>query len=395
MTTSSAQLGDIAEINPRLSAIPNGPVSFLGMADIREDGTTSSGVDREFSEVRKGYTPFVDGDILLAKITPCFQNGKIAQAKLHNRQGMGSTEFHVIRGDRQIVDQRYLLHFLRRKEFLVDGERRMTGSGGQRRVPVDFVKALEVPLPSLPEQRRIAAILDHADALRTRRAVSAIRVQELATSAFLNMFGDPAPSWPRMTIADVASSSKGAIRTGPFGSQLLHDEFTDAGVPVLGIDNAVENRFKWGKPRFITYDKYDQLKRYTVYPGDVLITIMGTNGRCAIVPDDTPVAINTKHLCCITPDASIVQSAFLHSYFLHHPVARNYLARTVKGAIMAGLNMGIIKSMPIQVPPLEMQAEFATLTASLAGHEKVLASSSSELDSLFGSLQSRAFRGEL
>lgn len=256
--------------------------------------------------------------------------------------------------------------------------------------------AMPFPLPPLPEQRRIADILDRVEALRTKRRASLAQLDELKLSIFLESFGEEHfPTWGAKTVADILEKSPSSIRTGPFGSQLLHSEFVDSGVAVLGIDNVVTNEFKWTGNRYITEEKYRQLSRYTVKANDVLITIMGTCGRCAIVPPGIPKAINTKHLCCITTDPNLCSPEFLRAYFMLHPVARRYLAQCTKGAIMDGLNMGTIKDMPIPVPPLPLQQEFARRVQAIdrlkAKHRQSLA----EMDALFASLQHRAFRGEL
>jgi type I restriction enzyme, S subunit len=261
---------------------------------------------------------------------------------------------------------------------------------------VDKLKSLPVPLPPLDEQRRIAAILDAADSLRAKRRAALAKLDQLAQSIFIEMFGDAGRSgWPVVEVSELAAPISGAIRTGPFGSQLLHSEFVDKGIAVLGIDNVVSNEFQWAQRRFITGRKYADLRRYTVRPGDVLITIMGTCGRCAVVPDDIPTAINTKHLCCITLDHEKCLPEFLHSYFLQHPLARRYLDQTAKGAIMAGLNMGIIKEMPVAVPPIGLQRDFVSRIASLRSLRDQYRAADRNQEALFASLQHRAFRGEL
>ncbi|MCI5167012.1 MAG: restriction endonuclease subunit S [Candidatus Electrothrix sp. GM3_4] len=265
-----------------------------------------------------------------------------------------------------------------------------------KEVSKKIVENIKLPLPPLPEQKRIAKILDATDALRTKRREALAQLDTFLQSTFLEMFSDPiANNWEMVTVENVIKDGKGMIRTGPFGSQLLRSEFVDEGIPVLGIDNAVTNVFKKGAPRFITSQKYEQLRRYTVTPGDVLITIMGTCGRCAIVPDGIGVAINTKHLCCITLNQEKCLPEFMHSYFLRHLIARRYLEQNAKGAIMSGMNMGIIKALPIPLPPLPLQNQFAAIVNSVEQQKSRMKTHLTELDTLFASLQQRAFNGEL
>lgn len=264
-------------------------------------------------------------------------------------------------------------------------------------------KSVHIPL-DIQEQQRIAAILDDAfDGIAKARANtedSLKNARELFLSGYATAFTQSlCDGYKRVTVADMAMPVKGSMRTGPFGSQLLHSEFVDQGIAVLGIDNAVNNEFRWDKRRYITEEKYRQLSRYQVKPGDVLITIMGTCGRCAVVPDDIPVAINTKHLCCITLDPEKCSSGFLHGYFLYHPEAQQFLASRAQGSIMAGLNMGIISELPVLLPPLKQQhslvSKITTLRAETQRLESIYQQKLAALDELKQSLLHQAFSGNL
>jgi type I restriction enzyme S subunit len=285
------------------------------------------------------------------------------------------------------LDLGYLDHFLRsRVDYFARNSRGATIKGVTRRV----VSELPIPLPPLDEQRRIVAILDKADAIRQKRRQAIAHLDTLTQSIFHDMF---ASIQDTETVANLAAKSKRSIRTGPFGSQLLHEEFTSEGVPVLGIDNVVENKFMWKKERYIDESKFHQLEKYEVFPDDVLITIMGTTGRCAVVPIGIPRSINTKHICAITPDTEKVLPEFLKAAFLYHPATQRFLKDNTRGAIMAGLNMGIIKKTPLPLASLSDQKTFVERSQRIdTFRTRLLIGHNSDL---FASLQSRAFRGEL
>lgn len=402
------QLGEVCRIKPpkseaRGKLADSDEVSFAPMEDlgigIKYLQTSRT---RRLDEVSGSYTYFADGDVLLAKITPCFENGKLGVARgLTNGVGFGSSEYIVLRPN-PTLDAEFLYYFLARPTFLEEGARTMTGAVGHKRVTKEFVESYPILLPPLPEQRRIVAILDEAfEGIATAKANAEKNLQNAQYFAGVGYRaiskGYEHSTWPILKVAAIAAAHKGSMRTGPFGSQLLHSAFVDEGVAVLGIDNAVTNEFRWDQRRFITEEKYSLLARYRVRAGDVLITIMGTCGRCAVVPDDIPLAINTKHLCCITLDPEKCLPEFLHGYFLHDPNAREYLSTQAKGSIMAGLNMGIISELPVKLPPLPQQAEivrrFDSLRAECSRLETIQRQKVSVLDELKSSLLYQAFSG--
>ena len=287
------------------------------------------------------------------------------------------------------LETKFLLHLMLANALILISK--ATGATVQG-IRLEHLKSLKVSIPPLEEQKRIAGILDAAEKLRQKRQHSLELLDELKQSIFVDMFlKSESSDWP---VEDIENLSK-KIRTGPFGSQLLHSEFVDQGVAVLGIDNAVNNEFLWSKRRYISFEKYDQLKRFTVEPDDVLITIMGTIGRCAVVPQNIPLAINTKHLCSITLDQKKMMPTYLHAAFLNHPEILRQLGMQSKGAVMPGLNMGIIKTLKHPIPPLEIQKKFTERVMVLNEQKATLLTSHEKLDELFTSLQHKAFAGEL
>ena len=191
-----ADLCEVAELNPRLdkSAHTGNPmVSFVPMPGV-EAGTGAIDVSqtRSLEEVKKGYTPFREGDILFAKITPCMENGKMAVVPpLKNDLGFGSTEFHVLRPYCE-TSARYIYFFVSSKSFRRDAGHNMTGAVGQRRVPTPYLADQSIPVPPAREQRRIVAKIEELfseldkgiESLKTARAKLNVYRQAVLKHAF-------------------------------------------------------------------------------------------------------------------------------------------------------------------------------------------------------------------
>src|SRR5690606_31635599 len=147
--------------------------------------------------------------------------------------------------------------------------------------------------------------------------------------------------------------------------------------------------------RFITEEKYQKLKRYTVYPRDVIITIMGTIGRSAVIPDNIEKAINTKHLACISLDPKKCNPYYL-AYSIHsNPFLHYQMKARDRGAIMSGLNLTIIKELKLKDAPIELQNEFEKIYHKVESQKDNLLSSKQDLENLFNSIAQRAFSGQV
>lgn len=168
---SKKALGDIAIFRPSKDEVKSMPgetdVSFVPMADINTfDASFTPKENRKLSEVLSGFTYFKDNDILLAKITPCFENGKAAIARnLTNGIGFGSTEYIVIRANTALVYPEWIFYHINTPEFIEGGKAFMTGTAGQQRVDINYVKQYRIPVPSLEEQKRILNKISYEQSL--------------------------------------------------------------------------------------------------------------------------------------------------------------------------------------------------------------------------------------
>ncbi len=397
-TVPTAKLVDVADLNPPLAAsLSDGDdVSFMPMAAVDADSVTA--VDREtrlYSEVSKGYTPFLDGDVLVAKITPCFENGKIAQARLSRRYGFGSTEFHVVRPRSDRADARYLVHFLRQDRIRKQGESRMTGSAGQRRVPEHFLAGLTVPLPPLPEQRRIAEILDKADALRAKRRAALAQLDTLTQSIFLDMFGDPATNpkeWPETSqLGDVAEVVSGVT----IGRKLVGKKTRV--VPYLAVVN-VQDRYLNLDTVKTTVATVEEVERYRLEKNDLLLTEGGDPdklGRGTLWDESVPDCIHQNHVFRVRLHHEDLTPLFL-SWLVGSERGKRYFLRSAKQTTgIASINMTQLRAFPLLTPPLPLQIEFGERISQVERVGMRLAAAAADSDALFASLQHRAFRGEL
>jgi type I restriction enzyme S subunit len=161
---ASARLDEVADISSNRKVadlLPETPVNFVPMAAVREEfGGIDVSALRPYSEVQKGYTQFREGDVLLAKITPCMENGKVAVVpRLDNECGYGSTEFHVLRPQSCIAPD-WIAHYVSQKGFRREAQRNMTGSAGQLRVPKHWLQEQYIPVAPSGEQRRIVAKIE-------------------------------------------------------------------------------------------------------------------------------------------------------------------------------------------------------------------------------------------
>lgn len=356
MIPRKVKLRDVVEINPtaKVGHGVNEDVSFLAMADVSVCGHIETFQQRSLAEVRKGYTSFCEGDVILAKITPCFENGKAAIVEgMPMKLGFGSTEFHVLRPS-DAIDVRFLFHLIWNPGFRRIGSSRMTGSAGQKRVPTAYLADYEFVLPSLGEQKRIAAILDKADSLRRKRQEAILLADDLLRATFFEMFGDPVTNnkhWPERAIAEIA-----VVTTGNTPSRQIEAYYGDA-IEWIKSDNINTPSHFLTKSRE-GLSAFGETVGRTVPAGSTLMTCIAGSPSCIgnVAMADRKIAFN-QQINAVTPFSG-VEPEFMYGLLL---LSKQRIQASSTSSMKGMVSKGALEKVKLIWPPSEQQETFVKI----------------------------------
>ncbi len=297
----------------------NEAVTFLPMERISEKGEVDKEEQALISTVWGGFTFCQDGDVIVAKITPCFENGKGALLDgLLNGVAFASTEFYVLRPHRQFYGK-YLYYLTYMYPFRNYGKAQMQGAAGQQRVPQRMIRDLFIGLPQYEEQQTIARFLDHKTALIDQYIANKKKQIELLEKLRTSIISEAvtkglAPDvemkdsgyiwldrypfhWKMMRLKFSVSQQKGGVIAGPFGTQLKTSEITSAGIRVYNQRIVIDRDYS-NVTDFVTEKKAQDLSAFSAEPGDLLISSRGTIGRCFLLSEDADIGV--IHPCLLT-----------------------------------------------------------------------------------------------
>ncbi|MBK9080729.1 MAG: restriction endonuclease subunit S [Rhizobiales bacterium] len=293
---------------------------------------------------------------------------------------------HIV-PDPKKADQRYLFHALR--ALAPELVKRGVG-GAQPNINQQIVKDAEVPLPPVSEQRRIAAILDQVDGLRCKRREAVAMFHNLRQSAFKELFGDPASNprgWPVGRILDVTSSTQ-------YGTSAKAGE--EGRFPILRMGNlTTDGGWKLDELKYIDLVEQD-IAKYTVRKGDILFNRTNSPdlvGKSAVFREEREFAF-AGYLVRLRLNGRAEPefvSAYLNS--THGKATLRGMCKSIIG--MANINAKELTSIPLMIPPIELQKRYASMIEKSLEAEILNTVHLRDLDQLFNSLQHRAFRGEL
>lgn len=398
--THEVKLGDVAEFIRGINFKPDdvvplgteGSVGCMRTKNVQDELDCSDvwAVPKEF--VRREEQMLAEGDILVSSANSWNLVGKCSWIPRLQQPSSFGGFVSVLRAAPGKIEPRFLYRW-----FSWERTQALLRSFGQKTTNISNLNIerclnMKLALPPLPEQRRIAAILDQADALRAKRREALAQLDRLTQSIFIEMFGDPASNpkqWNTKRLGDFCDvgSSK----------RVFVEELVTEGIPFYRGTEV--GRLGEGLPieptLFIAPEHYEKLKAEAGAPnkGDLLLPSICPDGRIYIVRDEKPFYYKDARVLWIKVDKERIESVFLRHY-LKRLFATDY-SQIASGTTFAELKIFALKDVRIYAAPLDLQRRFAAIVGAIEEQIEKYRTQHTQLDNLFSSLQHRAFRGEL
>ena len=336
------KLSEVCTVNPRKSQLAEKPetrVSFVPMADLNEHCISFQPNDeKQLSEVSASYTYFENNDVLLAKVTPCFENGKAGIASgLLNGIGFGSSEFYVLRSNGQVMPEWVyfcVMHPLFRKAAVAQ----MTGTGGLQRVPRDYVENFQIPLPPLEVQKEIVAEIEgYQKVINGARAV----LDHYRPHVPIH------PDWPMAALSEVARAKNGFA--------FKSEEYVGEGLRVMRIKNVQKGRVIDDDPKFMSPERAKEFAGYSLKAGDILMSLTGNVGRVGrLEPEHEPAVLNQRVAHIEIKAKDQILPAYLFA-ILDSDKFEDAAIKGASGVAQANLSSKWVEDYELPLPPLATQ----------------------------------------
>lgn len=356
MTLRIRHLAQVNASTPGFDALPpTAELTFMPLETVWADQRLDTSRVALKADVSSGYVRFQDGDVLVPKTAPTFQHARpVVVNGLRNGIGAGSSELHTLR-PKAGTDARFLAYVARSSAFIAEGVTAYQGVAGLQRVPADFVADWPVMPVDQEEQRRIADFLDDQVA-RLRRAIE-LRQESIALtqaknwSTWLNQIAHAgAPSVPlRRVFTELAD--------GPFGSAFTSADYSDTGARVIRLGNIGFAEYRSNDEAFIPLEIWSVFPRCHIRRGDLLIAGLGDErnhaGRACVAPNLAPALVKGK---CFRGRVH-EQRADPHylALTLSSPLGADLLAVETRGSTRGMINLEIIRSVALPLPPIDTQ----------------------------------------
>jgi len=401
----SKSLAEVCEIKPSKSEVrrklkDSDFVSFVPMEDLGIDQKfLEPKAERKLGEVAGSYTYFADGDVLLAKITPCFENGKLGIARgLTNGIGFGSSEYIVFRPSNELSGE-YLYYYLLQGSFRTNGIRTMSGAVGHKRVSKEFIESCQIPLRPLPEQQRIVAILDEAFAGLATATANAEKnlknARELFESYLSSIFDEGDEDWQQTALgAEIDLLVGFAFKSAQYTK-------SDSGIRLLRGDNVIQNALRWDDVKRWPSSDLKKYEDYKLEVGDIVLAMDRTwvkaGLKFAVLGESDVPSLLVQRVarlrCCEQLD-----NRFL-AYLIGSPKFTHYVLDIQTGLGVPHISGKQISDFSFRRPAVSEQrkigAAIQELAAEVARLEYVYKEKLTSFADLKQSILQKAFAGEL